>query len=221
MLQRMRQIPHNMIFFLSGMLYLWLVVEPRLIYQCFGTILPDAPIFLTGWSFLDNSLCLPGGAGMYVSGFLSQGYYYSWLGALIIVLSSLCLCELSRRHLVAAGSARAAVLSSLPAIVLLLIYSRYKHPLPACLTVSLGLACSLAFERLPLHRSVIRAMVYCLVAAVLFWLAGAGGLLVFSLMTVIYGVFVRRDFVLSLLVLPPFMRRRCLSTSALRAREST
>ena len=202
MLQRIRQIPHNLIFFLSGMLYLWFVVEPRLIYQCFGTILPGAPIFLTGWSFLGHCLRLLGGPVMYVSGFLSQGYYYSWLGALIIVLSALSLSELSRRHFVAAGSDRATVLSSLPAIVLLLIYSRYKHPLPACLAVSLGLACSLAFERLPLHRSVIRAMVYCLVAAVLFWLAGAGGLLVFSLMTVTYGVFVRRDFVLSLLVLP-------------------
>ncbi|KPK44776.1 MAG: hypothetical protein AMJ65_02055 [Phycisphaerae bacterium SG8_4] len=202
MLQKVRQIPHNLIFLLSGLLYLWLVVEPRLIYQCFGTILPDAPIFLTGWSFLDNSLRLPGGPVMYVSGLLSQGYYYSWLGALIIVLSALCLCELSRRHLVAAGSCRATVLSSLPAVVLILLYSRYKHPLPACLAVSLGLACSLAFERLPWRRLVIRAMVYCLFAAAVFWLAGAGGLFVFSLMTVIYAVFIGRDFVLALLALP-------------------
>ena len=202
MLQRMRQIPHNLIFFLSGMLYLWLVVEPRLIYQCFGTILPDAPIFLTGWSFLDNSLRLPGGPVMYTSGLLSQGYYYSWLGALIIVLSALCLCELSRRHLVAAGSARATVLSSLPAILLFLMCSRYKHPLSACLAMSLGLLCSLIFERLPLRRLVIRAVVYCLMAAVLFWLAGAGGLLIFALMTVIYGIFIHRDFGLPVLALP-------------------
>ncbi len=74
MLHRIRQIPHSLIFFLFGTLYLWLVVEPRLIYQCFGTILPDAPIFLTGWSFLGRSLALPGGFVMYVSGFLSQGY---------------------------------------------------------------------------------------------------------------------------------------------------
>jgi len=202
MLRSIRQIPHNLIFFLLGMLYLWLIVEPRLIYQGFGTILPDAPIFLTGWSFLENSLRLPGGFVMYVSGFLSQGYYYSWLGAMVIVLSALCLCELSRRHLAAAGYARATVLSSLPAILLFLIYSRYRHPLPACLAVSLGLACSLVFERLPLRRSVMRVMVFCLVAAALFWLAGAGGLLIFSLMTVIYGIFTHRDFVLSVLALP-------------------
>ena len=202
MMRRIRQIPHNLIFFVLGMLYLWLVVEPRLIYQCFGTILPDAPTFLIGWPFLENSLGLPGGFIMYISGLLSQGYYFSWLGAVIIALSALCLCELSRRHLVAAGYARATVLSSFPAILLFLMYSRYKHPLSACLAVSLGLLCSLIFERLPLRRLVTRGAVYCLMAAVLFWLAGAGGLLVFSLMTVIRGIFIHRDFGLSVLALP-------------------
>jgi hypothetical protein len=184
------------------MVYLWLVVEPRLIYQCFGTILPDAPIFLTGWSFLGKSLGLPGGFVSYLSGLLSQAYCYSWLGAAIITVSALCLSELARRHLVAFGCARATVLSSFPAIALLLIYSRYKHPLPACLAVSLGLLCSLVFERLSSRRLAIRAVAYCLVAAVLYWLAGAGGLLVFSLMTLVYGVLIRREFGLPLLVLP-------------------
>lgn len=184
-----------------GALYLWLVIEPHLIYQCFGTILPNAHPFVTGWPFLKNSLDLPGGFVAYVSGFLSQGFYYSWLGTVIIVVSSLCLCELSRRHLVAAGYARATVLASVPAILIFLIYSCYKHPLPVCLTVSLGLLCSLVFEIVPLRRLVIRAVVYCLMAAVIFWLSGAGGLLVFLLMTVIYGIFVHRDWRLTVLAL--------------------
>ena len=202
MLYRIKQFPHNLIFFVSGALYLWLVVEPHLIYQCFGTILPDAHPFVTGWPFLKSSLDLPGGFVEYVSGFLSQGFYYSSLGTVIIVVSALCLCELSRRHLVAAGYARATVLTSVPAILIFLIYSCYKHPLPACLTVSLGLLCSLVFEIVPLRRLVIRAVVYCLMAAVIFWLSGAGGLLVFLLMTVIYGIFVHRDWRLTVLALP-------------------
>ena len=202
MLYRIKQFPHNLIFFVSGALYLWLVVEPHLIYQCFGTILPDAHPFVTGWPFLKSSLDLPGGFVEYVSGFLSQGFYYSSLGTVIIVVSALCLCELSRRHLVAAGYVRATVFTSVPAILIFLIYSCYKHPLPACLTVSLGLLCSLIFEKLPLRRLVIRAVVYCLMAAVIFWLSGAGGLLVFLVMTVIYGVFVHRDWRLTVLAVP-------------------
>ncbi len=202
MLHRVKQVPHNLIFFLFGTVYIWFIVEPHLIYNCFGNILSDAPIFITGWPFLKNSLSLPGGFVMYVSGFLSQGFYYSWLGTLIIVLSVLLLCELYRRHLVIAGFTRAALLISFPAIMLFLIYSRYKHPLPASLTVTLGLLLSLVFEGLHLHRFVVRAPVFCIMAALLFWLAGAGGLSVFLIMTVIQAVFIRRDWGLSLLALP-------------------
>jgi hypothetical protein len=194
-----KQFPHNLLFFSLGALYIWLVIEPRLIYQCFGTILPNAHPFITGWPFLINTLRLPGGFVAYVSGFLSQGFYYSWLGTVIIVLSALWLCELSRGHLVAAGYNRAAVLTSVPAIIIFLVYSRYKHPLSACLTVSLGLLCSLLFETIPLRRLVFRAVAYCIMTALIFWLSGAGGLSVFLLMTVIYAIFVHRDWRLTVL----------------------
>jgi hypothetical protein len=201
-LYRLKQLPHNPVLFLFGGVYLWLVVEPRLIYQCFGNILSDAPIFLTGWSFLRGSLAMPGGFVMYVAGFLSQGYYYSWLGTVVVVLSALFLCELSRRHLLVAGYMHPAVLVSIPAILLFLICSRYKHSLPPCLAVSLGLLCSLVFERLPWRRPAIRMAVYCLIAALLFWLAGAAGLFIFSLMTLIHGALVRRELVVPVLALP-------------------
>jgi len=195
---RIKQFPHNPLFFLLSALYLWLVIEPHLIYQCFGTIIPQAHPFITGWPFLINSLDLPGGFVEYVSGFLSQGFYYSWLGTIIIVISALCLCELSRRHLLIAGYARATLLASVPAVIIFLVYSRYKHPLPVCLTVSLGLLCSLLFEIIPSRRSVIRASAYCLMAAVIFWLSGTGGLSVFLLMTVIYAIFIHRDWRLTI-----------------------
>ncbi|MCP4608869.1 MAG: hypothetical protein GY845_09165 [Planctomycetes bacterium] len=201
MLYRIKQFPHNLIFLFSGALYLWLVVEPHLIYQCFGTILSYAHPFTTEWSFLKNSLDLPGGFITYVSGFLSQGFYYSPLGAVIIAATALCLCELSRRHLAATGYARTTALSSIPAILIFLIYSCYKHPLPACLAVSLGLLCSMVFEKIPLRGLVIRSVVYCLMAAVIFWLSGTGGLLVFLIMTVIYSIFVHRDWKLAVLAL--------------------
>ena len=73
--------PGNLIFFVLAFLYFWLVVEPHLIYHCFGTILPDAPQFATGWAFLRDSLATPGGPVVYVSGLLSLGYSSAWLGA--------------------------------------------------------------------------------------------------------------------------------------------
>jgi len=199
---RIKRFPHNLIFFLLCYVYLWLFTEPHLIYNCFGTIIPDAPLFMTGWSFLRDSLVMPGGFVVYTAGFLSQGYYHSWLGALIIVLTALCLGELSRRHFIAAGHPRSIVLTCFPGIMIFLLYSRYKHPLSVCLVVSLGLYFSLVFEKLPFRKTSIRIVAYCLLAAVGFWLMGAGGVLVFLLMTVLYGIFVHRNWGLTILAVP-------------------
>jgi len=199
---RIKRFPHNLIFFLLCYVYLWLFMEPHLIYHCFGTIILDAPSFMTGWSFMKDSLGVPGGFVVYIAGFLSQGYYHSWLGALVIVLIALCLGELSRRHFVVAGHPRSTVLTCFPGIMIFLLYSRYKHPLSACLVVSLGLYFSLVFEKLPLRKTSIRVVVYCLLVAVGFWLMGAGGVLIFLLMTVIYGIFVHRNWGLSILAVP-------------------
>ncbi len=199
---RIKRFPHNLIFFLLCYVYIWLFTEPRLLYYCFGTIIPDAPTFLTGWSFMKDSLSVPGGFVVYIAGFLSQGYYHSWLGALIIVLTALCLGELSRRHFVVAGHPRSTVLTCFPGIMIFLLYSRYKHPLSASLVVSLGLFFPLVFEKLPLRKTSIRVVAYCILVVVGFWLMGAGGVLVFLLMTVIYGIFVHRNWGLTILVVP-------------------
>lgn len=197
-----RPLPHNLLFFVLCFVYLWLVVEPNLIYHCFGTILPEAPLFATGQAFLLDRLGMPGGGILYVSGLLSQGYYYSWLGAAVIALAALALGELSRRHLVLVGMTPSAWLTSLPAVAFFLIYSRYKHPLPICLTIALGLALSLAFERLALRRSFARVIEYCVIAAFAFWMGGSGTLMVFAILTTIYALLLRKDWTLAALALP-------------------
>jgi hypothetical protein len=187
---------------LVSFLYLWLVVEPRLIYYCFGTILPDTHQFATGWPALKDAVGLPGGFIAHISAFFSVGFHRSWLGAAIIVLAGAGLAELTRRHLVKAGLARATISALLPAVALFLIYSDYRHPLPAAMTASSGLLLSLLFERLPLRRSGARVAAFCLTAAVAFWLCGPAALLVFAIMTVLYAAFLRRDWPIMVLALP-------------------
>jgi hypothetical protein len=202
MLSRKSQVSLYLIFFLLCYLYIWLFVEPHLIYHGFGTIILDVPLFSTGWQFLRDSLGVPGGLVIYVYGFLSQWYYYSWLGALLVVLVALCLCELSRLHYVYAGHPRSSILHYFPAIMVLLIYNHYDHPLAACLSLSIGLLFSFVLERVPLRRGPIRMAVFCLMAAISYCLAGAGGALIFSLMTTFYLFFLRRDLLSAALTLP-------------------
>jgi hypothetical protein len=176
-------------FFALSFVYLWLVIQPDLLYYGFGTILPEAAPFATGWAFLKETLALPGGPAAYLCGFLAQGYSRAWLGALTIVLAGFALTELSRRHLARAGLAHAAAVAGLPAVVFFLLYSRYRHPLTIGLVVALGLLLSLAFERLPRRRFWLRGIACCLLAVLGFWLGGGGTLLVFAVLSVIYAVF--------------------------------
>ncbi|MGB2865409.1 MAG: DUF6057 family protein [Sedimentisphaerales bacterium] len=201
-LRRKSRLLLGVIFFLLCYLYVWQFIKPDLIYHGFGTIIPDVPLFSAGWRFLRDSLDIPGGLTFYAYGFLSQWYYYSWLGALIVVLVALCLFELSRRHYIHDGHPCSTILSYFPAIMVILTYNQYAHPLAACLASSMGLLFSFAFEKMPLRRGPIRMVVFCLMAAICYCLAGAGGVLVFSLITTVYSLFLRRDWLRAVLTIP-------------------
>jgi len=194
--------PSYLLFFALAFVYLWLAVEPHLIYYSFGTILPDAPQFAGGWAFLRDCAGTPGGLVAYTSGWLSQGFYRSWLGAVEIVLAGLCIAELSRRHLARAGLRRASIPACLPAIAMFLIYSQYKHPLIPCLAVSLGLLLSLVFERWALRQPLVRIAACCLLAAVGFCIGGGGTLLLFVVLTAIWRLLAHRDWLTTCVALP-------------------
>jgi len=177
------------------------MVRPQVIYYGFGTIIPDVPQFSGGWQFLKEALTLPGGAVLYMHGFLSQGFASSWLGALVAVLLALGLAELAKQHFVYAGHPNPSVLHCLPAIMILLIYIRYEHPMAACLSSCAGLLFSYVWARLPLRRRPTRVAGGCLMAVLCFWLAGAGGFFVFSFVCTAYLLFLRGDGVSAVLTL--------------------
>ncbi len=127
------------LFFLACYAYLWLVVDPRLIYDGFGTIVLNVPVFAADWRSLREAVDLPGGLAAAAYGFLSHGFYYSWLGAVVVTLTALSLGVLTRLHCLRTGSSSANVLPYFPAILIVMLYNRHDHPLEVCLTLSLGL----------------------------------------------------------------------------------
>jgi hypothetical protein len=76
----------SLTFFALLCLYLWQVVDPRLIYSI-GTI-TNFPVFFTGWDFFLGQVVHAGGMVMYLSALLSQLFYYSWAGALVITVQA-------------------------------------------------------------------------------------------------------------------------------------
>ena len=182
------------LFFVPAFLYIWLWIDSRLLYRGFAVVLPETPVFSTGWPFFRRSLAVPAGLVTYLSGYLSQWYYHTWAGALIVILAALLVTVLIAWHFAHAGLPRVPLLIHLPAICVLLIVGQYRHPLSACLTVTLGLLFSLIFEQLPGRRASVRLPVFAVLVAVGYALMGAGGVFLFALMTAIHSIFLRRQW---------------------------
>jgi len=185
------QLWFGLLFFLFCYVYLWLSVNPRLIYDGFGTLVLNVPVFATGWQSLKDALGQPGGLTTYAYGLLSQGFYYPWLGASIIVLISLCLYALARWHFTHAGH-HSVVLPYAPAIVIVLMYSRYDHPLAACVALAVGLASSLVLEKVYLCGVPVYIAASCVMIGINYWLAGTGAAFMVALMTGVYLLLLHR-----------------------------
>lgn len=182
--------------------YLWLCVQPPLLFHAFGTLLPGAIPFSTGRLFAAETSSMPAAGVVYLTGLLSQGYARSLLGAAIIALVTLMLAELTRLHFALAGIRRGAFLTRLPAVAYVLLVSQYHHVLAASLTVCMGLLFSLVFEKVPCRRAPVRIGLYGLLAALGYAVMGAGGVAVFALMTVVHGARDRRRVVVALPAIP-------------------
>ncbi|NQV33221.1 MAG: hypothetical protein HQ515_11040, partial [Phycisphaeraceae bacterium] len=180
--------PHNWVFFGVCTVYLAMVTEPTLLYACFGSVLPDVPAFSTRPGFLTDAIKQPGGLVFAMTGLLSQCFYFSWPGALVIMVTGLGLSELTRRHFKAAGLGNLSVLTCLPVIMIILIYSRYQHPLLGVLAVCLGLLSAWIVARMPCRNPKLGALLLCVMTVVTFWLGATGALVVFLAMTLIHTV---------------------------------
>ncbi|MFA5238698.1 MAG: DUF6057 family protein [Phycisphaerae bacterium] len=178
------------LFFVSVYLYIWLFIEPSLIYHGFGTFLAYRD-FSLGWGFFNSSLSCPGGLVEYIGGFLSQLYYFPWLGALVITAVA-CLIYIETSILVRLSAGRALkLIGYIPAAMLLMIYNRYDNQLTAFLALLAALWFSIVYEKIPVRRSTARVLVFLVMFAVLYYIAGGASFVFVSLVS-IYELFVRR-----------------------------
>ncbi len=129
------------LFFLLFFLYVWLVVDPRLIDHRIGLLAYYQPfVFHSGWPFLAAHLSHAGGLVEYAAGLLLQTYSFGWPGALILTAgawsASLGVDAVCRRS----GRPRGHILRYVPAAILLMIFGGYSHPLNAVLSLLVAIA---------------------------------------------------------------------------------
>ncbi|GAG15993.1 unnamed protein product, partial [marine sediment metagenome] len=175
-------------------LYVWLRIDPRLVYH------QQCPIFMIGSVFFERFLDHPGGLVEYLSGLLAQAYTYPWAGALIVTSAAGLICLATRSFIAKMGGTRVQVLYLVPAIPLLVLHNRYDYPLAADVGLLLALLFLNVYIRVFPGRPALRFIVFAPLSAVLYYVA-AGPCLLFMLLCALFELLTRERLYLGLLYL--------------------
>lgn len=192
------------VFFAGAYLYLWLWVEPCLIYSC--ATITDFPVFYKGWAFFQAAVQNPGGLTRYVSAFASQLFLYSGAGAAVIVVQAWAICACVSCLLRAARLPGACLLRFVPAVFVIAAYARYSFHLPMFTAAVAALAFACLYVRLA-HRS--RAVAIWLVLSAILYVVGGAAFLPFACLCAAYelgrGRWARIALYLALAVVLPYV----------------
>ncbi len=180
----------RLLFFIAFYVYVWLGIEPHLIYHG-GGMITNFPCFYLGWAFLEKFLTYPGGAVEYIAAFFSQFLYYSWAGAIVVTLQGWVIFKCSDYFIKRTGAGGIGFVSYIGPVVLLTIYGQYMNPFAVItgLSIALVFAClysaSAFIER---EKKVPEPILFLALSLVVYTAAGAAYVL-FAVVCAIYEFF--------------------------------
>ncbi len=207
--QNMGGLLRSIIFFIGFYLYLLIIVDLRLIYHGAGEII-NFPVFFRGWPFFSEFISRPGGLLEYSAAFLSQLFYIGWIGALVATLQAWLISACVGYFLKAVNYPRLRWLRFVPPILLLIIYTQYTYhfvTVMALLVALLFICLYLGLIKNNPQLDCFRIVLFMVLSAILYYLAGAAYLL-FALLCAIYELLFRRRlwvfllYLLSTVVMP-------------------
>jgi hypothetical protein len=167
----------ELLFFTFFYVYLWLVIEPHLIFHGSDRI-TNFPSFYRTWTFLASHLARPGGLVEYLSAFLSQLFYFSWLGAIVITMQAWAFGLLAVRLVRRMGIERLHFIAYVPALLLLMAYGQYTYFFPTTMALLCALALASVHTRLTVNRApAIAAASFTGLSFACYYAAGAGVML--------------------------------------------
>jgi hypothetical protein len=171
--------------------YVWLVVRPCLIYSC--ATITNFPIFYKGWAFFLDQVSRPGGLLKYISALLSQLFYYSWAGAIVITAQAWAVSACTGWFLRAVGVPGARWWRFVPALLVLATYSQYTYHLPGILGAAFALFAACVYTSLIAILSLrsTSLVVFVILSAGVYVIAAAA-FLPFAALCAIYELLRRR-----------------------------
>jgi len=200
--QSLKWLLQSFLFFILFYLYLWLYVDLRLIYHGAG-IITNFPVFYKGRAFFLTFLSYPGGPVEYLSAFLSQFFYFSWVGALVVTVQAWLLSMCIDYLLKAAKLHRYRMVGFLLPILLLILYTRYTYYFPTTMALLIALLFVCLYLKMVLSRtatlSFLLFAVVCAIYELIFrfrWKISLFYLLSVAAVPYILGLFVFRVSIL-------------------------
>ena len=185
--------PVNNALFLTGIFfYIWLIVNPALIFHG-GGVIRGFPVFFFSRDFFINNMLLPGDIAYYLSAFLSQFFFISWIGALVLTVTiaayTFVLDGLLRK--LDAGDLR--WIRFTPGFIFLVLYSAYSHPFSSIISLLIALGAIRTFLSFSFDSESTTVIYFFLSSVVIYWIAG-GAMLVFAVSVLLYAGLVKKRY---------------------------
>jgi hypothetical protein len=161
-------IVHDAVFLAACLAYIWVGIDPRLIYHC------QRPIFYTSPGFLDEFLRYPGGPADYLYALVAQAYAFAGWGAIVLTAQMAAVAALTEVYFTTLAGRALPLVRYVPALLLLSEVNLYYDRTPMALALLLGLALAILFVRLSRQWSDWAALLAAFAAMLLaaYYLAG-------------------------------------------------
>lgn len=185
------------VFFILFYLYLWLVIEPNLIYHCAGEI-SNFPVFYKGWHFFNELVRQPGELVGYQSAFFSQLFYISWAGALVLTLHALAIYLCTLCILKSVKAVQLYAVGFLGPILLIVTYNKYIYYFDTAMAFLAALFFCCIYIKAA-FKNKLSAVSLFLVLSVFLYIVAAGAFLLFAFVCGVYEIFFRRYWLAGIL----------------------
>jgi hypothetical protein len=186
----------KILFFAVAWVYILRAVNPEITYFI------QQPAFYLGKRYIYEHLSYPGGVIEYVSAFLSQFFYFPWIGALVFVLVIWTISFITGRILKSIGfNAFNLLLQLFPAILLLYIHSSNDYILATTMILLSSVLFFYLYILIRNKTAIIRSAMLIMSSAALFYISGGGALLHYIFLCLLFEIFDIRGYKTALIIL--------------------
>ena len=180
----------GVIFFLLFYLFLSVYVDLRLLYYVTGATVGISG-FPCEWSYLFETLSLPGGLVRYVSVFLTQFFMFQWIGPLVVVLQAWAIALCIDRIVEKCDGRWFGWVRYVPAIVILFFYTSYAYHFETTMAMLVVLGLFNLYITVSSEKWQTSLVWFVVLMVIAYYFAAAGSLL-FVVMCGIYELAVKK-----------------------------